>query len=117
MEESVWNCSNELFVLLDALDECLEAGEVRENVLQGLERLSLRASKLRILATSREVKDVRDCMGTLRADVISIATHIVDADIHKWVSSQLSRDRKLGRLDAATKASVEETISQKADGM
>ena len=108
---------DEVFLLLDALDECPEAGEVRQNVLEGLERLSQGSRNLRVLATSREVSDVRDSIKTLGADVISIATHIVDADIHKWVKTQLSRDRKLGRLDPATKALIEETTSQKADGM
>lgn len=108
---------DEVFVLLDALDECPEAEEARQSVLEGLERLSQRAPNLRILATSRELNDVRDAMETLGADVMAIATLSVDADIHKWVSAELSCDRKLRQLDLATKVLVEETISKKADGM
>jgi hypothetical protein len=108
---------DEVFVLLDALDECPEAEEARQNVLEGLERLSQGARNLRVLATSREISDVRDSMETLGADAIPIATLAVDADIQKWVSSQLSRDRKLGRLDPPTKAVIEVTVSGKADGV
>ena len=78
---------DEVFLLLDALDECPEAEEVRQNVLEGMERLVQGSCNLKVLATSREVSEVRDSMGTLGADTISIATHIVDADIHKWVST------------------------------
>ena len=106
---------DEAFILLDALDECPETGE-RQILLERLERLS-GAPNLKILVTSREVGDVRFSMELLGADKIAIAADFVDADIHKWVSSQLLRDRKLIRLDLATKALVEKTITQKADGM
>ena len=109
---------NEVYLSLDALDECPEDGDVRQNVLQCLERLSQKAPNLRVVATSRyETSEVRESMEILRADPISITARSVDADIRKYVTSQLSRDRKLCRLDTATKELIEETISQKADGM
>lgn len=108
---------DEVFILLDALDECPEAEEARQNVLEGLERSLQGASNISVLATSREVSDVSDAMETLEADVMAIATQSVDVDIQKWMSSQLSRDRKLRQLDPATKGLVKETISKKADGM
>jgi hypothetical protein len=41
----------------------------------------------------------------------------VDADIQRYTWNQLSRDRKLSRLDATTKNMIGDTISQRADGM
>jgi len=108
---------DEVFLLLDALDECPDTDETRQGVLDGLERLMQRTSKLRVLATSREVSDVRECMRVLRADVIAIHTQAVNKDIQTWVLNWLLRDRKLRSLDVATKTLIEETISHKADGM
>ena len=85
-----------------------EGGDVRQNVLERLEWLLQKGLNIKLLATSREVRDVRESMETLGVEPISIAIGSVDADIQKWVSTQMSRDRKLGRLDPATKALIEE---------
>ena len=108
---------DQVFLHLDALDECPEDDGVRENVLNGIDELLRRAPNVRMLVTSRDVPDVRGLMDTLETDTISIAAQIVNADIRRYVSTQLSRDRKLSRLDLATRTLVEETLSQKADGM
>ena len=108
---------DELFLLLDALDECPEVGKVRQNVLDGLERLASEAPNIRTFVTSREVSDVGESMETLGADLVSVAARSVDADIQRYISSQLSRDRKLSKLDKTTKKLIEDTISRRADGM
>jgi len=108
---------DEVFFLLDALDECPDTDDTRQGVLDGLERLVQRTSKLKLLATSRKVSDVRECMRVLRADAIAIPTQVVDKDIQTWVLNWLLRDRKLKALDVATKKLIEDTISQQADGM
>ena len=107
---------DELFFLLDALDECPEV-DIRQNVLDGLERLVSEAANIRMFVTSREVSDVSESMQILRADPVSIAARSVDADIQRYISSQLSRDRKLSRFDSATKKLIGDTLSRKADGM
>ena len=108
---------DEVFLTLDALDECPESEEARRNMLGGLERLSEKASNLKILATSRELRDIHDCMNSLGADVVPISTRPVDADIGRYVESELSRDHKLCRLDGNTKTLIIETFAEKADGM
>ena len=120
LEKILLACSQshgDLFLLLDALDECPEVGEVRQNVLDGLGRLAQQASNIKMLMTSRETTDVRESMATLGANSMSIAVRSVDADIQRYISSQLSRDRKLSKLDVTTKNLIEDTISQQADGM
>ena len=108
---------DEVYLLLDALDECPKSDEMRQNVLERLEWLSRSASNVRILATSRELRNMREWMEMLEANTVSIAVRAVNVDIRTYVSSELARDRRLGRLDAAMKASIEESISQRADGM
>jgi ankyrin repeat domain-containing protein 50 len=108
---------DELFLLLDAIDECPEGNEVRQNVLEGLERVTQKAGNIRMFITSREVTDVGDYMQTLGARFTPVAARSVDADIQRYTWNQLSRDRKLSRLDATTKNMIGDTISQRADGM
>jgi ankyrin repeat domain-containing protein 50 len=108
---------DELFLVLDALDECPEGNEVRQNVLEGLERVTQKAGNVRMFITSREVTDVRDSMQTLGAISISLAARSVDADIQRYTLRQLSLNRKLCKLDSTTKNLIRDTISQRADGM
>ena len=107
----------QMFLLLDAFDESPESNEVREHVLEGLERLAQKASGIRLFVTSREVNDVAESMKALRAIGVSIPARSVNADIQRYVSGQLSRDRRLSKLDTATKTLIETRILQKADAM
>lgn len=119
--ESVLNSSIEaydiVFLVLDALDESPDDDDVRHDVLDGVERLCQCLPNLKIVATSRDVRDVRETMAVLSADSVDIATSAVNADIRRYVSAELLRDRRLRRLDAKMRALVVETISSKADGM
>jgi hypothetical protein len=108
---------DEVFLALDALDECPEIEEAQRNMLDGLERLSQKATNLKILVTSRELRDIYDCMNLLGADTVLISTSPVDADIRRYVEQELSRDRKLRRWDEGLKTLIMETFAEKADGM
>lgn len=106
-----------VFLHLDAFDECPETDGVRHNVLRGIEELLQQATNVRILLTSRDVPDVRCVVETLEAERLSIAAHTVNRDIQKYIATQLSRDRKLSRLDYNTRTLIGDTLAQKADGM
>lgn len=106
-----------LFLVLDALDECPEKDDAREQMLEHLERLSQGVPQIQLLATSREISEIRESMDSLGAEQAPIATQSVDADIKKYTSTQLSRDRQLRKLDPNMRQLVEETITQKAGGM
>lgn len=102
---------------LDALDECPESGEVRQDVLEGLEGLTQQALHLKIFATSRELRDVQESMDQLKATAMFIPTRAVDLDIQEYVSAQVSRDRRLQRLSPAIKSLIQDTVAQRSDGM
>ena len=108
---------DDFFLLLDALDECPEGNEVRQNVLEGLERVTQRAGNVRMFVTSREVTDIGDSMQTLGANMTSVVAQSVDADIERYISRQLLYDRKLSKLNGSTKNLIRAMISQRADGM
>jgi hypothetical protein len=89
----------------------------RRNLLDCLERISEKAPRLRIFATCRELQGIKEGTDSLQAEIVLISEHLVDADIRKYVASELSRHRRLRRLGGATKILIMETFAEKADGM
>lgn len=108
---------DEVFLHIDALDECPENDGVRESVLTGIEELLDQTPNVRMLVTSRDAPDIRCSMEKLGANPLSIAARTVDADIKKYVSTQLSHGHTLSRLAPATKTLIEDTLPQKSNGM
>jgi hypothetical protein len=106
-----------VYLQLDALDECPESGNARQHTLDGLEKLARAAANLRILATSREILDVRQWMDSTGAVALSIPTDAVDLDIDAYVSAEVARDPRLSKLQPPWKTLIEDTFKQKADGM
>ena len=108
---------DDVFMLVDGLDECPDRDNARRNTLDCLGRLSQKAPNFKIFATSRELLDIRESMVALGAAVFPISTRPVNVDIGRYVSRELSRDRKLSTLDEATKTLIMETFEEKVDGM
>ncbi|KAI5357718.1 Putative NACHT nucleoside triphosphatase, heterokaryon incompatibility [Septoria linicola] len=108
---------DEVFLLLDALDECAEDNEERRNLLDFLDRLAQANSNLKIFATSRLSMDIKASMEVLGAAPFHVDVHAVNADIRDYVKNELSRDRKLNGLDDRMKAMIRDTLAQKAEGM
>ncbi|OQN98003.1 hypothetical protein B0A48_16308 [Cryoendolithus antarcticus] len=108
---------NSVYVHLDALDECPEGDGVRQIVLSSVEQLLDQLPNVRILVTSRDVPDVRSLMQDASADLMPITARTIDADIHRYILTYVSRDSRLSRLDPAARALIEDTLSERADGM
>ena len=102
---------------MDALDECPQDHETRQDVLARVEKLTQEAPNLRILATSRELDRIRKSMEALIAEPLRVATRAVDDDIRIFLASEMSRDRGLRELSAELRALIENTIASQADGM
>ncbi|KAF2232143.1 hypothetical protein EV356DRAFT_257150 [Viridothelium virens] len=105
------------FLMMDALDESPEDCDIRQTVLGEMDKLTQSAPNLKIFATSREIRDIREVMKKLKADQVLITARATDTDIQRFVSSQISDDPRLQRLKPESKAAIKKTISQKADGM
>ncbi|RMY83156.1 hypothetical protein D0861_07560 [Hortaea werneckii] len=108
---------NQVFLALDALDESPEENDIRQELLEQLEKLVQNTSNVKLLATSREVRDIQESMGMLKTERINVADSKVDKDIRKYVVSELSKDRRLSRLSDKTTLLIEDTLSARADGM
>lgn len=105
-------------VVLDALDESPDDNrETRDTLFTMLERLVQGCTHVKILATSREVRDIREFSEMLQFESISIADAVVDTDIRKYVATRLAHDRKFSRIEPMATKLIEDTISSRADGM
>lgn len=111
-------CSfDDVFVILDALDESPEADDVQRDVLELLNRLAQSAPRLKMFATSREVRSIARTMELLGADAIAPETRAVNTDIQWYVTKELSEDGRLSKWDPAVRDEVVEKLTSKADGM
>ncbi|KYG44756.1 hypothetical protein M433DRAFT_5162, partial [Acidomyces richmondensis BFW] len=106
-----------VFLMADALDECPENDDIRHNLLRCLAELSCQAPNLRIFVTSQDVPNIRWSLEDQGYVPLPADADSVNRDINKYLSTQLSLDHRLCRLSSETKILIENTISEKADGM
>ncbi|EGP87513.1 uncharacterized protein MYCGRDRAFT_93367 [Zymoseptoria tritici IPO323] len=93
---------NEVFLMLDALDECTADGDNRHSTMYYLARLSKAAPQLKILTTSRDLPDIRDSMAVLGAESVHvppIADRIVSIDIREIGHTSRLNPRRQGPHD------------------
>ena len=107
----------QVILVLDALDECPGDCDTREALLDSLLAMAIKVPNLKILATSRELADIKQSMVLLKATPIFVAKKETNTDIRKYITTQLISDRRLSKLDPATQEIVLKAICEKADGM
>jgi hypothetical protein len=107
-------CS-EVYVAIDALDECIDKnGRIIWNVL--LKKLTSSISNLRLLYTSRDIGDIAGILK--RSTRIEIRAR--EADIRAYVQAQLESEEFLLQIceeDAEIKNKIPQAIASKAEGM
>ena len=107
----------DVFILVDALDECKELEELLTNV-EDMVKSSI--ASLHMLVTSRREKGIEDSMSTLLDDEhkICIQSTLVEDDIRAYVRGRTCKDRKLKKWEKPeVQAEIEEVLVAKADGM
>ncbi|KAJ9660146.1 hypothetical protein H2201_007053 [Coniosporium apollinis] len=118
---SVIEEAGDVFILVDALDECFQNHEGRdgEDVLGWLEELSGPShTNVRVLITSRKEREIEEVLSSmLQAPAICIESAQIEDDIRRYVTSQLDRDRRFRRLNESSKEEIKITLAGKADGM
>lgn len=108
----------EVFIILDALDECPKnAG--RDEVLELIAEVHAWSfSNLHLLITSRQEPDIEDALTPLlTAPKIAMQGPQVDSDIRLHIECQLERDSKLKKWSADVKAEIMECLVAGANGM
>ena len=112
----------QLYIILDALDECPNTSGVsssREQVLDFVEEfVSLRLPNLRICATSRPEIDIQVTLASLASHSVSLHDESgQQEDIAKYVESVVYSFEEMRRWRDEDKDLVIKTLSEKADGM
>jgi len=120
LEKILLNCVSQFqdtFIAMDALDECPDLEDTRQDLLDHLEKLISKAPNIKMFVTSREIHQIGDFMRKQGAKVCPVGIRQVDADIRRFVLGGLSRDPKLYRLKEATKVMILNSFTARSDGM
>lgn len=107
-----------LYIVLDALDECLD----REDLLECIEHFAEWDDiDLHMLVTSRRERDIERSLESIinPEGIIRIQSTLVDHDIRAYVRGRLQQDRGLKKWQKQSKVQqeIEDTLMAKADGM
>lgn len=106
------------YIILDALDECTERGELFVDLEQIMD---WNDANSHVLTTSRREMDIEEALtplGDLRLKIDIQSTNI-SADIRTYIHDRLQADRRLKRWqkDPKTQLEIEDTLLGKAHGM
>jgi hypothetical protein len=105
---------NDVYIVLDALDECAE----RKEVLKWIKQMtSWRKSKLHLLATSRPEEDIAKYLRLLDPDHVNIKQDLVGRDIEKYIDSILYDEDSFGQWGDEVKTNIKNTVLESAEGM
>jgi hypothetical protein len=105
------------FILLDALDEC-SIGPERDNLLNVIkEMITMSASYLNILVTSRKEKDISDELEQIISIKVDFRDGDVASDISLHVQKCIENDKKLRKWDLKIKQMIQNALVDGAHGM
>lgn len=100
-----------VYIIIDGLDEIVD----REELLQVLNRLSLKLKNLNLLVLSRPEKDIESSF--IGKPQLLIREEAVRRDISSYVEFQFQHDPKLNRLKSDLKEEIKKRILQRSGGM
>ena len=113
---------SQIFLIIDALDECPNSSGTpssREEVLDLIEEfVDLELPNVHLCVTSRPEIDIRTVLEPLTSLKISLHDEIGQKeDILEYIRSVVRSDRKMRKWKAEDKQLLVDTLSDKADGM
>lgn len=109
---------DDVFIVIDALDECPKDGE-RGELLDSISDIKSRLiDNFHMLVTSRREPDIEAVLLTLATTpAISLQGSHVDMDIQAHISHQLATDPKLKKWSPEIKHEIELALTTGANGM
>ena len=102
-----------VYLVLDALDECLEW----EELLRAIEALHSSCDNLNIFMSSIREYGLTATLGGIATHDIKIQSAAVDADINLFVQTRLSSDSVLREWPTTVKAEIKEALVSGCNGM
>jgi hypothetical protein len=105
---------NDVYIVLDALDECAE----REDVLKWIKQTTRwRKTKLHLLATSRPEEEIARHLQLLDPDHVNINQYLVSRDIERYIDSILYDKDSFMQWGDEINANIKNTVLKSAEGM
>jgi hypothetical protein len=105
---------NDVYIVLDALDECAERKAVMKWIKQ---TTSWRKSKLHLLATSRPEEDIAKHLRLLDPDHVYIKQDLVSRDIERYINSVLYDEDSFEQWGDEIKTNIKNTVLKNAGEM
>jgi hypothetical protein len=112
---SLLSSGHPTYLVMDALDECLE----RKELLKTIRRIIQTQSEVHVnmLATSREEQDITEGMHSVIANSISLECGGLDADIERHIHKCLENDSEWQNCGSIIKQEIHEALVKGAHGM
>lgn len=109
---------DDIFIILDALDECPKSGE-REQLLVALADIMPRSyGNLHVLVTSQQEPDTEEgLLPSLTHPAILVHDSGLDLDIKTYIAWQLATDPRLKKWSGEIKPEIENSLTAGANGM
>jgi ankyrin repeat domain-containing protein 50 len=105
---------DDVYILLDALDECTE----RKYVLTWIKQMnSWRKGKLHLLATSRPEEDIAKDLRLLDLEHVNIKQDLVSRDVERYINNLLYDEDSFCQWGDEIKANIKNTVLESAGGM
>lgn len=115
--QNMIRASNRLYIILDALDECVE----RAGLLAWMKSFLSEFTQVQVLVTGRPEAEFEHCFRQLFGveNYVSMDKESVNADIRAYVKAQLERNPEFQKwtLIPSILKDIEEQVGNKADGM
>jgi NACHT domain len=102
------------YLIIDALDECSQRGEMLRMLSDIYRQCS---EEVNVLVTSRKERDIELVLDRLASSSIGIQQTVVDADVRVHLKTCLVEDAKLKRWPSAVKEEMEDALVRGAHGM
>jgi hypothetical protein len=117
--QCIVNGDKNIFLIIDALDECPNQNSERSDLCNVLTEIKeWAASNLHTLVTSRREVDLDESLEPLcTISSISIQGPEVQSDIQRFIHSELSKNKRLSKWPADIQNEIELTLVQGANGM
>jgi archaellum biogenesis ATPase FlaH len=111
--------TKDIFIVIDALDECSKRDEERQETLDVIEDIrSWSLANFHILITSRKEQDIEERVVKLLTEApISIEGSQVADDIDLFINERIETVSKLQRLPQDLKTEIKDVLRKGANGM
>ena len=103
-----------VYIMLDALDECVERGKLL-SVVQRL--VSSKKNNLQVLVTSQSDADIVKQLAPVIATHVLIESSLIESDICSYIRDQLCNNLKLKKWPQKVQERVKSTLMTGSQGM